>query len=127
MPRLALPQHELPGAARRAVLRVCRGALPGRVCEDSALLLTSEVVTNALVHGRGDVLVSVDRDRDVLRVEVSDDDPRHPRVPDGADELDPAAEGGRGMRIVDLLASAWGVRDRSGGGKHVWFELPVRP
>ena len=125
MRHIALDQRQLPGAARRAVSRVCREVATGPVCAESAALLTSEVVTNALVHGRGDVRLSVQTGGRVVHVEVGDDEPRHPRV--HGPEADDLAEGGRGMRIVDLLSSAWGVCDRAGGGKNVWFEVPVRP
>lgn len=105
---------------------MCREAATGPVCEESAALMTSEVVTNAMVHGKGDVVLSVDTGRLVVHVEVGDDEPHHPRVtvPAADDDL---PDGGRGMHIVDLLSSAWGVRDRVGGGKHVWFEVPVLP
>lgn len=127
VPLISLAQDQLPGAARRAVSRACLIAATGPVCAEAATLLTSEVVTNALVHGRGEVRLSVDARDAVLHVEVGDDEPRHPHVPAPGELSDPLAEGGRGMRIVALLSSDWGVRDRSGGGKAVWFEVPVHP
>lgn len=144
MPTIALDQRQLPGAARRAVSLACRRAATGPVCAEAAALLTSEVVTNAMVHGRGEVSLSVDTCERVVHVEVGDDDPRRPELADlpaegasgpagagsrahEADPVDQLSEGGRGMRIVAVLASAWGVRDRRGGGKSVWFEVPVHP
>jgi len=53
-----------------------------------------------------------------VRVEVSDDDSRLPVLA----APDPDALGGRGLAMVDLLASAWGVREEA-VGKTVWIEL----
>jgi anti-sigma regulatory factor (Ser/Thr protein kinase) len=79
-----------------------------------ALLLTSELATNCVVHARSDYLLKVQVERPAVRVEVCDDDPDVPRVDDR----------GRGMRLVDELASAWGVEPMvDGPGKVVWFEL----
>lgn len=93
-------------------------AQPLRVVE----LLTSELVTNAVKYGRGDeVRVRVSRAVDGFRVEVHDESPVAPRV------LDPGREqpGGRGMRLVSMLARDWGVEQHRGDGKSVWFAVPV--
>jgi anti-sigma regulatory factor (Ser/Thr protein kinase) len=112
--------------ARRALRELVRRDGPGRPLDgdllDTAELLTTELVTNALVHtGRGAVLkVRVDGRR--LRVEVRDFVRRRPpRLPvgQGADE---DATGGRGLLLVATLADAWGVRGHA-LGKSVWFEL----
>ena len=87
---------------------------------DTALLLTSEVVTNATAHGGGLVTLTVDLDGEGLRVEVCDESPRRP-VPREESLL---AEGGRGLHIVDALAADWGARPDK-RGKKVWFRLPV--
>ncbi len=84
-----------------------------------AVLLASEVVTNAIIHGRSEarlrVLLS---SRGRLRVEVSDDNSRHPNRPG----QDVHALDGRGLRILDKMAHRWGVRDDP-YGKTVWFEV----
>lgn len=85
---------------------------------DTAELLVSEVVTNAVIHGRSEVRLWVMASEETVRVEVGDDNSRHPvalRSEEGA--LD-----GRGMSIVEMLASAWGVQDGA-FGKIVWFEV----
>ncbi|MGQ7298115.1 ATP-binding protein [Quadrisphaera sp. KR29] len=109
---------EAAGQARRLVAQACTAAqLPPDAC-DSALLCTSELVTNAIVHGRSDVRLWVRTDPGWIRIEVGDDNSRHPH-------LQPADDGaldGRGLFIVDLLTTRWGVRDDS-IGKVVWFEL----
>lgn len=85
---------------------------------DTALLLTSELVTNAVIHGRSHVRLGITVTPDGLRIDVADDNSRHP-VPQPAD---PDALDGRGLQIVERLASKWGVDD-SRFGKTVWFEL----
>jgi anti-sigma regulatory factor (Ser/Thr protein kinase) len=85
---------------------------------DTALLLTSELVTNAVIHGRSDVQLEVRTDGALLRVDVGDDNSRLPRQK----SLDNDALDGRGLQIVDLLATRWGVHDEP-LGKTVWFEL----
>ncbi len=85
-----------------------------------AELLTSELVTNALVHAGGSVVVTVAVADGTAEVGVTDRSavvPRPRRVP-------PTAEGGRGLAMVDLIAREWGVSDVE-DGKQVWFRLDV--
>ncbi len=90
-----------------------------------AVLLTSELSTNAVCHARTAFWVAVSCAPAELVVEVAD----------GSDALPVTrpkvlrAEGGRGMQLVEGLARAWGARRVGGGGKVVWFELdlPGRP
>ncbi len=86
---------------------------------DTALLLVSEVVTNAVNHGRGRPVLDVQVAPDRLSVSVSDSAPGAPEVRRDNPLL---ADGGRGMLLVETLASRWGI-DRRPGGKRVWFEL----
>ncbi|HEX2575621.1 MAG TPA: ATP-binding protein [Aquihabitans sp.] len=87
-------------------------------------LLTSEVVTNAVVHTDGQwVVIRVCRAGDLARVEVRDRAPDPPQVR----ELDPRAPGGFGMWLVEQLARAWGVSAIAEDGKVVWFELDLSP
>ena len=106
-----------PRAARRFVGDLL--GQPDGETRDLALVLTSELVTNAVVHARTQVDVRVEVERDRMRVEVADSDPRLPRpaahVPD--------APGGHGLFLVQALASTWGT-DPCPGGKVVWFTLP---
>jgi anti-sigma regulatory factor (Ser/Thr protein kinase) len=85
---------------------------------DAASLLVSELVTNAIVHARTDVELRLLADDHMLRAEVSDGNPAFPspRRPMGL------AGTGRGLLLMDDLASRWGV-EPSGAGKTVWFEL----
>jgi anti-sigma regulatory factor (Ser/Thr protein kinase) len=115
--RVVLPAS--PIAARRArqvVAAQCH--LWDTDLVDTALLLTSELVTNAVIHGHSDVQLQVLTDGDLLRVDVADDNSRFPQQqPADNDALD-----GRGLQIVQLLATRWGV-DKEPLGKTVWFEL----
>ncbi|MCU1595331.1 MAG: ATP-binding region ATPase domain protein [Frankiales bacterium] len=86
---------------------------------DTAVLLTSEVVTNAVEHaGPGPVRLSADGRPDRVRVEVCDDSDVQPVVR----PLDEEATSGRGLSMVAALATTWGVTARH-PGKAVWFEL----
>jgi serine phosphatase RsbU (regulator of sigma subunit)/anti-sigma regulatory factor (Ser/Thr protein kinase) len=87
------------------------------VC-DTVALLTSETVTNAITHGRSEARLRAFVLPDVVRVEIGDDNARHPSRAERNDE----ALDGRGLDIVELLARSWGVHDEA-GGKVVWFEV----
>ena len=105
------------GAARAAVVQRCLQWGLGSLCDD-AQLIVSELVCNAVRHTGTDIDLII-RERDTgLRLEVSDGctEQVQPRI---ATFLD---EGGRGLQLVDALASQHGVRLRP-GGKTVWAEL----
>ena len=106
--------------ARRALRELLRQCGRGGG-SDTAELLTSELVTNALVHTDRDAVLTATVGPDGLRVEVRDFTSRRPRmrVPD-AD----TGTSGRGLLLVQSLADAWGVCVH-GVGKAVWFELGV--
>jgi anti-sigma regulatory factor (Ser/Thr protein kinase) len=92
--------------------------------DETATLLISELVTNAVRHARGTDVVTVDlhAGRTWLRIEVQDTDRRwpQPRTPDVYDES------GFGFILVNALSSNWGVRETD-AGKAVWAELDTRP
>lgn len=85
---------------------------------DDALLVLSEVVTNAFVHAGGDVRFRAWTSTGGLRVEVDDEAAHLPARRDYA----AMAGTGRGLQLVDELADRWGVAPRA-GGKSVWFEI----
>lgn len=116
--RLTVPS--LPASiasVRRFAVAACR-ANGHEELADAVALLVSEVATNALVHAAGNVQVRVVSRGDVLRVEVADESPQLPK-PRSAGPLE---EGGRGLALVESLASAWGVVPTD-HGKVVWFEV----
>lgn len=86
---------------------------------DEIELLVSELATNAIVHARTPLLLTLCRQGGRVRVEVMDDDPTPPRVNLQPDPLRP---GGRGMCLVNALAADWGVNVND-HGKIVWFEV----
>jgi anti-sigma regulatory factor (Ser/Thr protein kinase) len=85
---------------------------------DTVALLVSEVATNALVHGRGNVRVRVHPTARGLRVEVHDGNPALP----ARRRATPMDEGGRGIALVEALSAGWGA-EHTADGKNVWFEV----
>ncbi len=104
--------------ARTFVHDTCLAAGVAATHCDTAVLLTSEVVTNAILHGRSDARVRMAVVDGRIAVLVGDDNSRHP-APVITDDH---ALDGRGLAILDLLADEWGVRDDD-YGKTVWFVL----
>jgi GAF domain-containing protein/anti-sigma regulatory factor (Ser/Thr protein kinase) len=86
---------------------------------DTAVLLVSELATNALRHGLGRVTVRVGLDAERVVVDVHDE---HPECPHRRATVLDQDEGGRGMLLVDALAEAWGC-EPAPPGKRVWFAL----
>lgn len=112
-----------PGLARRFL--VSRGAAWPAELLDLVVLLTSELVTNAVVHGRTPVELRLSDDGARIKVEISDGDPAPlPPAGNGSSDDQPS---GRGLLIVDSLSDGWGCRRRRvPPGKVVWFELVRR-
>lgn len=119
---LRLPaQPQSAASARRFITDFCAAAqLPTEICQTAALLVT-ELVTNAIVHGRTSATMEIHRPSDRLRVAVRDDNPGLPEI---GDHFDVDAVSGRGLTIVSLLAADWGI-EVLGDGKAVWFELRI--
>lgn len=112
------PQPSSVREARAFVRRQCREAGFDEESVETAALLTSELVTNAFLHGRSAARLVVIPTPDGIVVEVGDDNSRFPQiVPEDARALD-----GRGLAVVSRLARAWGVHE-DGPGKVVWFKL----
>ncbi|MEV0121561.1 SpoIIE family protein phosphatase [Streptomyces sp. NPDC050703] len=139
--RTSLPGNSLaPAAARRFVraaladwaeLGVPAAAGVDSRLTDDAVLIVSELATNAVVHAGTDVelLCRLDEaqpgeDTDTLVIEVSDHHPA--RAVRGEQDQRPAGipEYGRGLQLVASLAEAWGITYRT-GAKSVWARLPV--
>ena len=116
-----------PAAATRARERLVEYVLATRPGADAValredlyalLLLTSELVTNAVRHGVGPVSMSAEPWGNGLRVSVRDAGPAMPQ--ERTPEL--LAESGRGLFLVESMSSAWGVESEA-VGKTVWFRL----
>ena len=120
---------EAAGSGRAVVTDVLLGAaMPDLV--DTASLLVSELVTNALRHGGGprELLVAVDGRGVDAGVRDASPRPPHPVALDGpgATRVDGGlSENGRGLLLVERLADSWGWRPEH-GGKIVWFRLERR-
>jgi anti-sigma regulatory factor (Ser/Thr protein kinase) len=112
------PLAQAASDARRTLRDRCHH-LPSPVLDD-VLLLTSELVTNAVQHGAGEIHCCLWTGPKVLRVEVSEAGSAFPAPV----EAGPDALSGRGLHIVSTIASRWGAApDPSNHGKTVWFEI----
>ena len=85
-----------------------------------AELLTSELVTNALIHARTEVQIAVAVADGSAEIGITDGALDVPKQRASSDR----SEGGRGLRLVDAVAQEWGVAN-VGSGKQVWFRLDV--
>jgi serine phosphatase RsbU (regulator of sigma subunit)/anti-sigma regulatory factor (Ser/Thr protein kinase) len=112
------PVVESTPAARHWVTELLQD-VPSEVTECAALL-TSELVTNAVLHAGTPFTVTLHVMADRIRVDVADANPVVPSIKDYAAD----AATGRGLTLFNTLASDWGVQPVT-GGKIVWFELPV--
>ena len=111
-----------PGAIAPRVARTAVRKLLGRVepiVLERAMLLTSELVTNAVIHAATPLTLDLAVDDGVLHVRVEDGDTGVP-VP----STDSGPQGGYGLHIVELLADSWGTEPHA-HGKAVWFELAL--
>ena len=120
---MTLPAENHSVRQARHAARVVLAAWQLAYVEETALLIVSELVTNAVRHATGTDTIELDlhATRTWLRIEIQDSDRRwpRPRVPDGFEES------GFGFVLVDALASNWGVRETA-AGKAVWAELDTR-
>jgi PAS domain S-box-containing protein len=108
-------------ALSRRTVRATLGGWGLAQLGETAELLTSELVTNALLYTEGPISVRMLRDRTLL-CEVYDGSRTVPRLRAAADDDD----GGRGLLLVKELSNRWGTR-RTTTGKTVWFELRLDP
>jgi anti-sigma regulatory factor (Ser/Thr protein kinase) len=123
MPEIALAAaRDSPRLAREFVRRHLRdwGCAGSSDLLGTVDLMTSELVTNAVVHVGQPFTVRVSRSRERLRVEVSDPGPAEPVLAHGG-WAHPERDG-LGLRYVANLATCWGV-DATLDGKAVWFEV----
>jgi PAS domain S-box-containing protein len=111
------PVPQSAGAARRFVAQLLAGRDPMVV--DVATLLVSEVVTNALLHAHTDIEVRCRRFGGGIHVSVRDSNPLMPARRVYAED----ASTGRGLGLVEALATTYGVLAVPGDGKVVWFTV----
>lgn len=126
------PVHSFPpdGWSPAAARQFVRETLDGRVAPatiDNAVLVVSELVSNAVMHAGTEIEVAVEVVNGTVRVVVADhqDAAPVPRRPDGQEAT------GRGLGIVEELSEAWGsdavlAAGRLLAGKAVWAEIEDR-
>jgi anti-sigma regulatory factor (Ser/Thr protein kinase) len=119
---ISLPSDASAAAIARQFVEDNRDHIRPDLIQD-AQVLVSEIVTNAVLHGKGQITLLVRVDEPSIGVAVADSGDKLPVKPHGAPP--PSQPSGRGLMIVDALASAWGVTPNSDPlpGKVVWFEL----
>src|SRR3954466_14738580 len=110
-----LPEPTSAGMARRFV---ASSVLDGTEVAELAVLLVSELASNAVLHARTPFELVVENDGTRLRVEVRDDSSALPPLKDYVAE----SVTGRGLHMVAASADNWGFEVRE-HGKCVWFEL----
>jgi sigma-B regulation protein RsbU (phosphoserine phosphatase) len=125
--RVRLPNDRRTPAAARALVRSVLEEADLDVLLNEALLLTTELSTNAVVHANTELDIEVSADSSGLTVTVTDFAPGPveqlavgPR--NGSVDIGEVAERGRGLLLVDHFASRWGTV-HEGTGKGVWFRL----
>lgn len=124
---MSLPVDVRSASTARTLLRealtrqaVRTDAGPWSEAADSGVLMVSELVTNAVRHTLGLLLLEITVSGVMLHIGVVDDAPEHPQPA----KYDLTATSGRGLKIVQLLADRWGVVQHD-GSKTVWFELAL--
>jgi anti-sigma regulatory factor (Ser/Thr protein kinase)/ABC-type transporter Mla MlaB component len=114
-----------PRRARETVARACRSWGLTEVT-DRAQLIASELVTNAYRHGGGQCRLDVLRRGPFLLLRVTDGSPERPVPPPDDPPAPGEAVSGRGLWLVELYSTAWGVQPRP-DGKTVWATLRIVP
>ena len=112
--RVTLTRDRSAPRRARDLLREHEGSI-GSDRLDTAVLLISELVTNAVVHGRGAIQLTIEAAPRRAHFEVSDEGGGTPAV-----RREAGPDGGWGLQLVDQLAARWGVRKSR---TLVWFDL----
>jgi anti-sigma regulatory factor (Ser/Thr protein kinase) len=121
---LKLPLWRNAGSASRArgaaTLFLTALGIAAKVVADAALIIT-ELVANAVRHGKDPIEMGLAVNEDTLRIEVSDGgELSEPIV---ATSVSPDQAAGRGLAIVEACSLRWGVINHAKGGKTVWVEV----
>lgn len=112
------PAPSSVSAARRFVADALVELGAEGACDDAATLV-SELATNAVLHARTPFTIAVSRIDGEVRISVRDHSLAQPRVRD----YGTGATTGRGMRLIEAMATDWGVEPED-DGKSVWFAIP---
>lgn len=112
-----LPPEPSSATRARRIAREHVAQCPPDVIDTVALLVT-ELVANAVLHARSDLHLLVETEPGIVRLRVDDHSPGSPIVRHyGPDEVT-----GRGLALVELLATSWGT-EPTPDGKSVWCEI----
>ena len=118
------PRAPESAAASRRFLSEVLAPIADAIDLDAAVLLTSELVNNAILHTSGPrIKVEVIMGDDSLHIGVIDGSPKSPLVLPAR----PGDVGGWGLRIVQQMSACWGVEEMESRQKCVWFRVPVTP
>jgi serine phosphatase RsbU (regulator of sigma subunit) len=107
--------------ARRFAAEALSGVAAATVAD--AELVVAELVTNALLHAGPPALLRIRREATTIRIEVEDTARSVPISP----PLNTESMTGRGLSMVAVVATGWGIDPGDGGGKVVWAELATAP
>jgi two-component sensor histidine kinase len=117
--QVLLPTDDTASSKARRFLKAAHCPVHNTTVLDEALLMVSELVTNAVSHGAPPITVKVScEESGGMVVRVSDGSGRMPQPA----QPEAHAENGRGLFLVDVLSSRWGVEPTQ-DGKEVWFAL----
>jgi anti-sigma regulatory factor (Ser/Thr protein kinase) len=119
--RRGLPAHPSSVSRARRLVREHLTSTGHEHLLETAELVVSEMVTNAIVHTGTRVELAVSLDEAGLKVEVADSGAHLPML----SSYGAMSSTGRGLRLVDQLVDKWGVEARP-GGKAIWFRLGRR-
>jgi anti-sigma regulatory factor (Ser/Thr protein kinase) len=114
------PEVDQGSQIRHSVTSILQAVGQGPVAPDAALVV-SELVANAVAHARARVRFAMWTVGSVLHIQVHDDGQGRPELL----HVEPGVAEGRGLFIVDQLATRWGVDDSESVGKTVWCELAL--
>jgi anti-sigma regulatory factor (Ser/Thr protein kinase) len=106
-------------SARRFATEALKGASPDAL--DAVTLMVSELASNCVRHADSDFDLTVMFDDEEIRVEATDRGGGEPRMRHPG----PSDPTGRGLQIIDMLSTGWGVEELPGEGKMVWFALDL--
>jgi anti-sigma regulatory factor (Ser/Thr protein kinase) len=115
-----LPPEPSSATRARALTRERLEASCSTDTLETVALLVTELVTNAILHARTPLLLTLESRPGHVRICVEDRSSDEPAL----QRYDTDAVTGRGLALVDQLASSWGV-DTTGSGKVVWCEVAI--
>ena len=115
-----LPPEPTSAGRARVLARERLGAVCTPDVLDTIVLLVTELVTNAVLHAGTPLHLTIETTTEHVRLCVADSSRQIPE----ANGYDSDAVSGRGLSLVERLASTWGV-DQTPSGKIVWCEIPI--